>query len=538
MLSLTATTFCSCSRLLVSPNSRPQSRSLPSVVFVTDLRRRRRKRRKTIQVQTQLVSSRFVAAKEFHKPPGFVRRCVKWDREEGDLALEGEILEFMKESKNPEAFPSKKELVEAGRMDLVDAIAKKGGWLLLGWDLSNEEDEEEQRKVQENVTSWVSDSNSARSSEPVSWFPENHSQSQSASSSGRSLEMATGDESGIEGILNRLERQRTLSFGFDSRSKGNGSSFPSIHAKDDKHLGTSIDATVAGLERSSKPASLSSNKCIYNDSGGKLDQNRSDLDDDGLRNSMKPDTWRTWSNQRAGFSAADFEAAEIGYDATRVGEPMDGSRDEVLELGGLASDPLNSRKEPISCHEINVNEIQTRLQHLELELISVLHLVRSSAGQIMSRKDHESSSEELQKLSDALEFQENEIMDAQDRLRSTRAKLAILEGKMALAIIDAQKVVEEKQVRIDDAHRALRLLRTTCIVWPNSASEVLLVGSFDGWATQRKMEKSSTGIFSLDLKLYPGRYEIKFIVDGQWKIDALRPIVKNNGYENNLLIIT
>lgn len=55
-------------------------------------------------------------------------------------------------------------------------------------------------------------------------------------------EMATGDESGIEGILNRLERQRTLSFGFDSRSKGNGSSFPSIHAKDDKHLGTSIDA--------------------------------------------------------------------------------------------------------------------------------------------------------------------------------------------------------------------------------------------------------------------------------------------------------
>ena len=110
------------------------------------------------------MSSSFVAAKEncgggflvFHKPPGFVRRCVKWDSEEGDLALEGEILEFMKESKNPEAFPSRKELVEPGRMDLVDAIAKKGGWLWLGWDLSEEEDEVEQRKVQENVTAWVS----------------------------------------------------------------------------------------------------------------------------------------------------------------------------------------------------------------------------------------------------------------------------------------------------------------------------------------------------------------------------------------------
>ncbi|KAK7847068.1 protein ptst like protein 2 [Quercus suber] len=88
---------------------------------------------------------------------GFVRRCVKWDSEEGDLALEGEILEFMKESKNLEAFLSRKELVEAGRMDLVDVIAKKGGWLLLGWDLSKEEDKVEQRKVQENVTAWVSE---------------------------------------------------------------------------------------------------------------------------------------------------------------------------------------------------------------------------------------------------------------------------------------------------------------------------------------------------------------------------------------------
>ena len=74
------------------------------------------------------MSLSFVAAKEscgggflgFHKPSRFVRRCVKWDSEEGDLALEGEILEFMKESKNLEAFPSRKELVEAGRMDLVE----------------------------------------------------------------------------------------------------------------------------------------------------------------------------------------------------------------------------------------------------------------------------------------------------------------------------------------------------------------------------------------------------------------------------------
>lgn len=45
-------------------------------------------------------------------------------------------------------------------------------------------------------------------------------------------------------------------------------------------------------------------------------------------------------------------------------------------------------------------------------------------------------------------------------------------------------MVEEKQKRVDSARRALRLLRTACIVWPNSASEVLLAGSFDGWASK------------------------------------------------------
>lgn len=45
------------------------------------------------------------------------------------------------------------------------------------------------------------------------------------------------------------------------------------------------------------------------------------------------------------------------------------------------------------------------------------------------------SSNELETLSDALEFKENEFMNAQERLRSIRASLAVLEGRMALAIM-------------------------------------------------------------------------------------------------------
>ena len=50
-------------------------------------------------------------------------------------------------------------------------------------------------------------------------------------------------------------------------------------------------------------------------------------------------------------------------------------------------------------------------------------------------QDPENSSSDLQKLSDAWEFQENELMHAQGRLQSIRAKLAVLEGKMALSVM-------------------------------------------------------------------------------------------------------
>ncbi|KAG7979404.1 hypothetical protein I3843_05G129800 [Carya illinoinensis] len=546
MLSLT--TFSN--HLLVSscslPNLSSQSHSTPSILLVASIRRRKRLREQFMHLSS-------VAPKknggcggdgEPGRFSGLVRRCLKWDSE-GDFALEGEILEFMKESRNPEAFPSKKELVEAGRMDLVDAIVERGGWLSLGWDLN-----EENEKVQENVPTGISDSSSAdkecagvfnsvvngiQSSGMVPRFSGNSSPP--ASSSGRSLETAVEDESGIEGILNRLEKQRNMTFGFGLREQGNDAHFPRSHCEDDWHPGTSIDTIVARPESSSELTSLSSN--TENDLGGKLDQNRSLLDSDGLANSLKPDMWRTWSIQRAGFSDASFEAAEIAYNETRTEGPMDGSGDKILEIRDVTGKSVNTGKElGLSPKDINHNEIRCQLQHLESELSSVLLLLRSNADKAMSQQGHESSSEELRNLSDAWEFQENEIMNAQGRLRSIRAKLAVLEGKMALSIIDAQKMVEEKQKRIDDNLRALQHLRTTCIVWVNPASVVLLAGSFDGWATQRKMEQSGTGIFSVCLKLYPGRYEIKFIVDGEWRVDQLRPIVKNNGYENNLLVVT
>lgn len=73
-----------------------------------------------------------------------VGRCGReWQdggRDSG-LDLEGHILEFMRGSEFPDRFPTRRQLVEAGRMDLAEAILERGGWLSLGWDVDGKDAE-------------------------------------------------------------------------------------------------------------------------------------------------------------------------------------------------------------------------------------------------------------------------------------------------------------------------------------------------------------------------------------------------------------
>lgn len=55
--------------------------------------------------------------------------------------VEAEIYEFMVRSAKPELFPTRGELLAAGRGDLVDAVAREGGWLAFGWDVDEEEED-------------------------------------------------------------------------------------------------------------------------------------------------------------------------------------------------------------------------------------------------------------------------------------------------------------------------------------------------------------------------------------------------------------
>ncbi|WOL08858.1 hypothetical protein Cni_G17611 [Canna indica] len=423
-------------------------------------------------------------------------------REKTDLEVQ--IYEFMEKSGTPNAFPTREDLIAAGGSDLVESIDVHGGRFAFGWDPDNsvvddDTDSPQSGKVEIRDQDVLEDSKDFQDqfsddsckkgaiADCVIDSEDNDSVASSGMCTKKEVE-SVGSGGGIEGILGRLEKQRNL--------------YLAIYSWDVKNVPEETGEFLL-------------------------------LDEDGMSSLwFQFVTTIHMKKNSLFFTAADIVHIEDNKILNH------GFLDKDLkdpEMHKQTQNPAEANNRT-NISDFYKNEIRLRLQQLEVDLASILYLLRSR-GNFLVFQGQETTTQEMNKFSDALEFQETEIINARDKLRSIRARTAVLEGKMALEIIEAKKLMEEKRRRFDSAQNALSLLRTVCILWPNSASEVLLAGSFDGWSSQRMMEKSSSGIFSLHLKLYPGRYELKFLVDGEWKIDPLRPVV-HNGYTNNLLIIT
>lgn len=76
--------------------------------------------------------------------------------------------------------------------------------------------------------------------------------------------------------------------------------------------------------------------------------------------------------------------------------------------------------------------------------------------------------------------------------------------------------------------------------WIGVAESVQVMGSFDGWSQGEHLSPEYTGSymnFSATLFLRPGRYEIKFLVDGDWRLSPELPTTGEGLTENNLLLV-
>jgi 5'-AMP-activated protein kinase regulatory beta subunit len=70
------------------------------------------------------------------------------------------------------------------------------------------------------------------------------------------------------------------------------------------------------------------------------------------------------------------------------------------------------------------------------------------------------------------------------------------------------------------------------------AREVILVGDFNNWDPQKHtMKHNGDGTWNKTVMLAPGRYEYKFFVDGDWKIDPKnsQTCLNSFGTQNSVL---
>ena len=73
------------------------------------------------------------------------------------------------------------------------------------------------------------------------------------------------------------------------------------------------------------------------------------------------------------------------------------------------------------------------------------------------------------------------------------------------------------------------------------AKEVSLTGDFTGWDQYGiPMSKDGNGLWSTEINLPSGRYEYKFIVDQQWRLDPGNPNTADNpfGSQNSVKQLT
>lgn len=71
------------------------------------------------------------------------------------------------------------------------------------------------------------------------------------------------------------------------------------------------------------------------------------------------------------------------------------------------------------------------------------------------------------------------------------------------------------------------------------AKEVYLVGEFNNWDPRADRMVKTKGAFRKTLRLVPGEYQYKFIVDGEWHNDpsAIRQIPNRFGTMNSVVCV-
>lgn len=154
---------------------------------------------------------------------------------------------------------------------------------------------------------------------------------------------------------------------------------------------------------------------------------------------------------------------------------------------------------------------------------------------------------EIDNLKAILHQKEMELSELKQEVEKEKQTLSILQAKANAEIGNAHRGITEKDVELRDTEESLSGLKEVQIEYWGNGETVEVAGSFNGWLHRIEMDlqpssKMITPTVSRNSKhwstilwLYPGVYEIKFIVDGNWRIDSNLEVITSGNITNNVL---
>jgi hypothetical protein len=104
-----------------------------------------------------------------------------------------------------------------------------------------------------------------------------------------------------------------------------------------------------------------------------------------------------------------------------------------------------------------------------------------------------------------------------------------------IVVASAQNRVEKEKVPLP---KASQTVQATFVLVQPQANEVCLCGEFNAWSPDATpLNRQEDGQWIATLALQPGRYEYKFVVDGQWMPDlnAQENVLNEHGSLNSVI---
>ncbi|CAL9079980.1 unnamed protein product [Musa textilis] len=170
-------------------------------------------------------------------------------------------------------------------------------------------------------------------------------------------------------------------------------------------------------------------------------------------------------------------------------------------------------------------------------------------------KAHEQDNQnEINHLKRLLDQKEVELSQLKQQIENEKVvkisyllALSNLHAKGMAELGDIQRTIAEKDAELRAAEENLDGLKEVHIDYWANGQIVEVTGSFNGWQHRVRLGlHPSSGqtnppglrkplLWTTVLWLYPGVYEIKFIVDDHWRTDTQLEIITSGGITNNLL---